>query len=159
MKIIEKTICIRDLKNGYTDDEENGVWGYSGKLNIRPAFQREFIYDSKRKESVMQTVMKNFPLIGRDGKYELLDGQQRTLSICKYIDNQYSINVNGMPKKFDNLSKTQQEQILNYPLKIYICDGTEDEKTEWFETINIAGLTLKNQEIKSKKSSIKKHMT
>lgn len=153
MKIIEKTISIRQLYSGYIDDEENGVWGYSGKLNIRPAFQREFIYDAKRKESVINTVMKHFPLnimywtIGRDEKYELLDGQQRTLSICKYIDNQYSINVNGMPKKFENLSITQQEEILNYSLKIYVCDGTEDEKTEWFETINIAGLTLKNQEI------------
>ena len=44
MEIHLNNIKIRDIVNGYTDSQEHGVVGYGGKLNIRPAFQREFVY-------------------------------------------------------------------------------------------------------------------
>ena len=40
-------IKIKDVFNEYVDSQENGVVGFGGKLNIRPAFQREFVYRSK----------------------------------------------------------------------------------------------------------------
>ena len=40
MKIKLHEIPVRDVVNGYIDSAENGVVGYGGKLNIRPAFQR-----------------------------------------------------------------------------------------------------------------------
>lgn len=153
MKVTETKIKVSELYQGYVDSEIDGVWGYDGKLNIRPAFQREFVYKDKQREEVLQTVIKGFPLnimywsVGNDGKYELLDGQQRTLSICKYINGQFSITVGGMPKSWFNLTPTEQQRINDYVLSVYVCEGTEEEKTEWFKIINIAGLTLKNQEI------------
>ena len=87
-----KQIPIRDVANGYVDSAENGVVGYGGKLNIRPAYQREFVYKEKQRNAVIDTITHNFPLNvmywceNDDGSYELLDGQQRTISICQYVN-------------------------------------------------------------------------
>ena len=77
--------------------------------------------------------------------YEVLDGQQRTISICEYINGGFSINY----QYFHNLEKDEQDQILNYKLMIYFCKGTDKEKLEWFKTINIAGEKLTDQELRN----------
>lgn len=89
MRIELKEISVRDVFDGYIDSAINGVVGYGGKLNIRPAFQREFVYDPKERDAVIDTVIKGFPLNvmywcdDGNGNYELLDGQQRTISLCR----------------------------------------------------------------------------
>lgn len=150
MNIELKEITIRELTNGYVDNEENGVIGYAGKLDIRPPFQREFVYADKERKAVIETLQKDFPLnvmywaVREDGNFEVIDGQQRTISICQYVSGDFSIN--GL--SFHNL-RDKQEQILNYKLMVYFCSGTDSEKLEWFETINIAGKELTNQELKN----------
>ena len=62
MQITLKEIYVRDLVDGYVDNQEEGVLGYGGKLNIRPAYQREFIYKDKQRNAVIETVRKDFPL-------------------------------------------------------------------------------------------------
>ena len=151
MEIKLNEIAISDVVNGYTDSAENGVVGYGGLLNIRPAFQREFIYKEKQRDEVLNTVRHNFPLnvmywVKSDGdKFEMLDGQQRTISICQYVNNDYSINY----QYFHNLTADEQRQILDYKLMIYICDGTDKEKLDWFKIINIAGEQLTTQELRN----------
>ncbi len=151
MKIKLHEIPVREVVKGYIDSAENGVVGYSGRLNIRPAFQREFIYKDKQRDEVIRTVQKNFPLNvmywvkSDNGNYELLDGQQRTISLCQYVNGDYSIDHMG----FDNLTQTEREQILDYPLMIYICEGTDKEKLDWFKIINIAGEQLTAQELRN----------
>lgn len=133
------------------DSAENGVTGYSGRLNIRPAFQREFIYKEKQRNEVLNTVRHGFPLNvmywvkSNDDKFELLDGQQRTISICQYVSGDYSINY----QYFHNLTNDEKQQILDYKLMIYICDGTDKEKLDWFKIINIAGEQLTTQELRN----------
>lgn len=151
MKIELKEITVRELADGYEDNAEGGVVGYGGKLDIRPPYQREFIYKDKQRDDVIKTVTKDFPLnvmywsVREDGNYEVIDGQQRTISICQYINKDFS--VNGLA--FQNLPDDKQEQILNYELMIYLCSGKDSEKLEWFETINIAGEELTPQELKN----------
>ncbi|MBN1182206.1 MAG: DUF262 domain-containing protein [Bacteroidales bacterium] len=151
MKIELKEITIRELSTGYQDNEENGVIGYSGKLDIRPPFQREFVYKDKQRDAVITTVTRDFPLnvmywaVRDGGTFEVIDGQQRTISICQYVASDFSIN--GLA--FHNLPEDKQEQILNYPLMIYFCSGTDSEKLEWFRTINIAGEKLTDQELRN----------
>ena len=65
---------------------------------------------------------------GSDG-YEVLDGQQRTISL--------------------NLPSDQKKKILDYPLFVYVCDGTDSEKLDWFRIINIAGEQLTDQELRN----------
>lgn len=151
MNIELEEIKVRDLTNGYQDNEENGVIGYDSKLDIRPPFQREFVYDIKERNAVLKTLQKDFPLnvmywaVREDGNYEVIDGQQRTISICQYVNGDFSID--GLA--FHNLPKDKQEQILNYTLMVYFCSGTDSEKLDWFETINIAGKVLSNQELRN----------
>jgi len=154
MKIKLQNIKVRDVVNGYKDGGENGVIGYGGKLNIRPAFQREFIYGEKERDAVIKTLRQGFPLntmywsIDPDGNYELMDGQQRTISICQYVTEIIPIRFDdGHELAFTSLTTDQKDQILDYPLSIYICEGTDSEKLEWFRTINIAGKPLFEQEL------------
>lgn len=151
MEIKLREITIRDVVNGYVDSQENGVVGYGGKLNIRPAFQREFVYKDTQRNAVIETVQKGFPLNvmywveDEKGNFELLDGQQRTLSICQYVNGEFSLNS----RAFHNLTPPEQNQILDYPLMVYICKGNEKEKLDWFKIINIAGVQLKDQELRN----------
>lgn len=153
MQITETKIKVSDLCKNYKDDGDGGVFGYDGKLTIRPAFQREFIYKDKQRDAVIETVRKGFPLnvmywskSGND-TYEVLDGQQRTISLGQYINGDYSIKMNGNDRHFFNLTDTEKKQILDYELTVYVCEGSEEEKLEWFRVINIAGEVLTNQEL------------
>lgn len=151
MKITLNTIKIRDLVDGYQDNDEAGVVGYGGRLDIRPPYQREFCYDDNQQQAVMDTVSNGFPLntmywvVRDDGRYEVLDGQQRTISICRYVNGSFSHNM----RYFTNLQPDEKEKILNYDLQVYFCEGSESEKLSWFKTINIAGERLTNQEIRN----------
>lgn len=151
MKIEFKKITVRELTNSFKDNAEAGVVGYGGKLDIRPPYQREFIYNDKQRNAVIHTITKKFPLnvmywaVREDGNFEIIDGQQRTISVCQYVNSIFS--VDGLA--FHNLTNDKQEQILNYKLTIYFCSGTDSEKLEWFKTINIAGEKLTDQELRN----------
>lgn len=160
MEIREIKVPIRELVEGYNRDEENdSVVGYGGKLDIRPSYQRAFIYEPPQQQAVIETVSKNFPLNSMywvdkgDGTYELLDGQQRTTSICEYVCEQGKLAVaifgNEHPRYFNNLTSDDQERILSYELTVYVCNGDDGEKLQWFQTINIAGRELTQQEIRN----------
>lgn len=152
-------ITVRDIFDGYYNDEESGqVVAYGGKLNVRPAYQREFVYDEKKKVAVMNSILNNFPLNvmywseNEDGTYEMLDGQQRTISICDWLDNGYSIFANPASPTTPYYAHTSREitdNVLDYKLMIYICKGTDTEKLDWFKIINIAGEKLTEQELKN----------
>lgn len=153
MKITLKNIRIAELVANYVDNGEGGVIGFGGKLNIRPAYQREFVYKDKQRDAVIDTVRKGFPLntmywaVADDGGFELMDGQQRTISVCQYVHGDYSVMIDGNPFGFANLSRERRQQILDYELSIYVCEGTDDEKLNWFRVINIAGERLYEQEL------------
>jgi hypothetical protein len=123
-------------------------------LNIRPAFQREFIYKEKQRNEVIHTVRRDFPLntmywaVVGDG-FELMDGQQRTVSICQYVQGDFAVDMDGSPRFFNNLTPEKQQQILDYELSVYLCDGDEGEKLDWFKIINIAGEKLTDQELRN----------
>ena len=151
MKIQLKEVTVKKLVEGFADNAEQGVVAYGGKLDIRPPYQREFIYKDKQRDAVIDTVRKDYPLnvmywaVRDDGHFEVIDGQQRTLSICQYVNGDYSIG--GLA--FHNLKDDQQKKILEYKLMIYLCSGTDSEKLEWFKTINIAGEELTDQELRN----------
>lgn len=150
--IIElKEITVRELTDSYEDKEEGGVFGYGGKLDIRPPYQREFIYKDKQRDAVINTIINYFPLnvmywaVRENGNYEVIDGQQRTISIAQYVEGDFAFNN----RYFHNLQNDEREQILNYKLMVYLCSGTDSEKLEWFKTINIAGERLTDQELRN----------
>jgi hypothetical protein len=157
MQITPKEITIRELTNGYADNDEGGVVAFGGKLDVRPPYQREFVYKDKQRDAVIHTVTKDFPLnvmywaVREDGRFEVIDGQQRTISICRYVEGKFSVKVGSSPeyRAFHNLQDDEQEQILKYPLMVYQCTGTNREKLNWFRTINIAGVEHTEQELRN----------
>lgn len=151
MKIELKEITVRELANGYLDQAEGGVVGFSGQLDIRPPYQREFIYKNRQRDAVIETVTSDFPLnvmywaVRAPGEFEVIDGQQRTISICQFVDGEFAFKG----RYFHNLQTDEREQINEYKLMVYLCSGTDSEKLEWFKTINIAGEKLTNQELRN----------
>jgi hypothetical protein len=157
MKIELKKVTVRDLAEGYEDNEEGGVLGYGGKLDIRPPYQREFIYKDKQRDAVIDTIAKDFPLnvmywaVREEGDFEVIDGQQRTISICQFVEGEFAVRAFGVAETryFHNLQSDEQGRILDYPLMVYLCSGTDSQKLEWFRTINIAGERLADQELRN----------
>lgn len=159
MHIEERKVTVREVTEGYFNDAEEGVVGYDDQLDIRPKYQREFVYKDKQRDEVIRTVMKGLPLnvmywVDRgeqyeddpnEPRYEVLDGQQRTISLCEYVDGSFSVG----DKYFYNLPGDKQEKILDYELFVYVCEGTDSEKLEWFKIINIAGEQLTDQELRN----------
>jgi hypothetical protein len=155
MKIELQKISVREVVKGYKDSAEEGVVAYGGKLDVRPKYQREFVYKDKQRDAVIDTVRKGFPLnvmywVKTDeGDFEVLDGQQRTISLGQYVNGDFSVDFNGRLAMFHNLTKEEQGQILNYELMIYFCEGKDKEKLDWFRIINIAGERLTDQELRN----------
>ena len=113
------------------------------------------MYDEKKRNAVIDTIRKGFPLnvmywvVTDQGTYEVMDGQQRTISFCQYVNGDFSVPVDGHPMAFHNLPKTLQDQILDYTLMVYFCSGTDKERLDWFRIINIAGERLYDQELRN----------
>lgn len=154
MTIKQIEVTVGEITKGYINNDEQGVRGYDGLLDIRPPYQREFIYNEKEQQAVIATVLHGYPLNvmywvkrSHDAEcpYEVMDGQQRTLSLCEYVAGKFAYEF----KNFFNQPDDVQRQILNYRLTVYVCEGEESEKLEWFKTINIAGKELNEQEIRN----------
>ena len=151
-------ITVADVCDGfvYNQFENKGLFGLGGKLTIQPEYQRNYIYAEKgggKEQAVIESLLKKYPLgliyfntVAKD-KFEVLDGQQRITSIGRFVKNKFAIMDNGNPKYFDSLAADQQSKILASKLLIYECEGVETEIKDWFETINIAGVPLKPQEL------------
>ena len=97
MIIDERKITVGEVCEGYFNDAEEGVVGYNDRLDIRPKYQREFVYKDAQRDEVIRTVLKGLPLNviywckTGDDTYEVLDGQQRTISLCEYVDGSFSV--------------------------------------------------------------------
>ena len=154
MTIKQLEVTVGEITKGYINNEEQGVRGYNGLLDIRPPYQREFIYNEAEQRAVINTVLNEYPLnvmywVKRSDDaecpYEVMDGQQRTLSLCEYVAGKFALKF----KNFFNQTPDIQKKILDYKLSVYVCEGKESEKLEWFKTINIAGKPLNEQEIRN----------
>ncbi len=155
---LKTDITIKDICDGfvYNELEGKGLYGLSGKLTIQPEYQRNYIYaDGKKDVAVIESIISGYPLgliyfnEPEDGRYEVLDGQQRITSFGRFVTNKFAIKVDGMEQYFSGLPENLQKKILEYPLTIYICQGEEKEIKDWFKTINIAGVPLNEQELRN----------
>lgn len=130
---------------------------YSGELDVRPPYQREFVYKADQRDAVIHTITHGYPLnvmywaVREDGGFEVIDGQQRTISICQFVEGDFAVEVGNteQPRYFHNLQENEKRQILDYKLMVYLCSGTDSEKLEWFKTVNIAGAELTQQELRN----------
>lgn len=148
---------VADVCKGFTYNEleGKGLFGLDGRLTIQPEYQRHYIYnDGKRDVAVIESLLKGYP-IGliyfnrtNDGRYEVLDGQQRITSFGRFVTGKFAIkDANDNVQYFSGLPEELQNQILQSSLLVYECEGEEREIKEWFKTINIVGVPLNEQEL------------
>lgn len=160
MKTVLRTdINIEQICDGFVFNEREGkgLFGLSGALTIQPEYQRNYIYaedNGKREMAVIDSILKGYPLgliyfnKTPNGRYEVLDGQQRITSIGRFITEKFGMcDSNGNIQYFSGLSKDKKDHILSTNILVYECEGTESEIKEWFETINITGVPLNKQEL------------
>lgn len=139
----------------YNEFEGKGLFGLSGTLTIQPEYQRNYIYATGGKDvAVIESILKGYPLgviyfnKTKSGGYEVLDGQQRITSIGRFVTGKFAIKDDkGMEQYFNSLPEEKQTLINNTKLLVYVCEGEEKEIKEWFQTINIVGVPLNEQEL------------
>lgn len=156
-------LTVKDLVKGFAENTKTGaVTSMNGKLNIRPPYQREFVYGDDRRSAVIYTILDQCPLNAMyfvkndDGTLEVLDGQQRITSICKYANNEYSVKVSTgsaakdvMNKSYSDLSGNAKDAFDNHELQVYVCEGNSEERLAWFRKINFVGVALTDQELRN----------
>ena len=154
-----KQYTVEEITEGfvYNEFEGKGLFGLNGELVIQPEYQRHYIYgDGKRDVAVIDSLLKGYPLgliyfVDTGSKVspslEILDGQQRITSIGRFVTGKFAIIRGGREQTFTSLPKDQQDKILQTKLLVYVCKGTESKIKEWFETINIVGVSLTRQEM------------
>ena len=155
MKIELKPRKIKEIAVGYVDNGDDGVFALDGMLTIRPPYQREFVYSTDKSRAVINTIINGFPLNimywakNNAESFELLDGQQRTLSVMHFLEHKFDIEYNGHRVYIDGLPEDIYNKIMEYEFLIYECEGTDSEKMAWFEVVNIAGEKLEAQELRN----------
>ena len=151
---------VGDICKGFIFDrnEGKGLFGMDGQLIIQPEYQRNYIYgDGKKDVAVVESLLKEYPIgliyfvMNKDGKYEVLDGQQRITSFARFINMSwpFAVERNGKPRYFDSLDTDEKKRLVETPLTIYVCEGDPSEIQAWFETINMKGVPLVDQELRN----------
>lgn len=151
---------VADICKGFIFDrnENKGLFGLDGDLIIQPEYQRNYIYgDGKKDVAVVESLLKKYPIgliyfvKNKDGKYEVLDGQQRITSFARFINMSwpFAVERNGKPRYFDSLDPDEKKLLLETELTIYVCEGDPSEIQAWFETINMKGVPLADQELRN----------
>ena len=154
-------LTVKELTRGYVENTSTGErTTMNGLLNITPPYQREFVYEQPRRDAVITTILEGCPLnviyLAKldDGRLEVIDGQQRITSICKFVKGQFSVDItmdiDGNKKRtgYDDL-QAAQEAFNNYELMAFVCEGDNVSKMKWFRRINIAGVKLTEQELRN----------
>lgn len=127
-----------------------------GQVSFDCAVQRNPVWDMFRKSLLIHSMIEGYPIPPfyfarrNDGKYDALDGQQRSLAIKEYLDGDFKLSddtpmvtdENGYPVAiagmvFPELPEWAQDNIKDYSLTIYYFEGiTEEEIAELFFRIN-----------------------
>lgn len=151
-----------ELAENFEDNgESKGAWCLNGKLCLRPSFQRNAVWDDDKNRKLITTIANNAPIgtiyLGQEQKENgdimeltvVIDGQQRLIAICRFINGDFSIVYNGKHLFFDDLYYELPEiwkRIRNYEVKMYNCIGSLDAQLKWFDKINANAVVLTDQE-------------
>ncbi|MCL2349290.1 MAG: DUF262 domain-containing protein [Planctomycetaceae bacterium] len=139
-----------------------------GRLNIQPEFQRLFVWDNKKSSCLIESALLDIPIPiiylseEKDGKENVIDGQQRLSAFFSFIDGQFPDNgefklsglkvfteLNG--KKFNQLSEELQDKILTYKIRVikFKKESDSDLQFEIFARLNTGSVPLNDQELRN----------
>ena len=132
-----------------------------GDIIPQPDYQRDYVMDVKLASRLIESVLLNIPIPTvylceeLDGRFSIIDGQQRMTSFVKYLKNEFTLKgleelseLNG--KKFSELEKTLQRTLKSCTLNsIILTKESQELKYEIFARLNQGSIRLKPQELRN----------
>lgn len=122
----------------------------AGKLDLRPSYQRNFIWGKKDQQTLIDSIEKGYPLPTffiyqkPNDDFEMVDGQQRAETICRFIKGDIK-DLNG------NSIETNKEIFLKYRLNITMITDVKTTDGEdiatFYALVNKQGSRLNDSEI------------
>lgn len=160
MEIKERFITIGEFVKGYVNNDETdegGVFTMNNTVCIRPYFQRSYIRanDKAWKQNLIYSILRGYPIsliylgANEDGTYDMIDGQQRSITICDFVNHAFSIEIDNKVYNYGNLPQIYKDKFDSYKLRINDCIGNEATKLKWFEIINQPISELEQQELRN----------
>lgn len=139
MKYFVTKWTIKDLLDTYK----------AGNLDLSPDYQRNFIWSINDQRYLVESIKKNNPIpnfflleTGK-GKYEMVDGQQRSRTILSYVELQFTDEAGDL---FD---KVADKAMLKYEFPVTIITDTEGEKIwKFYAIVNKTGIHLNKPEVR-----------
>jgi hypothetical protein len=135
-----------------------------GQLDLQPKFQREYVWNTKPElpSRLIESLLLEIPIppiyFGKvaEGRLEVIDGQQRLTTLVDFVSNQFALRkLRSMAslneKRFKDLTKQQQEKILDTPIRSIVIDaaGNTELRYEVFERLNRGSMILNEQELRN----------
>jgi hypothetical protein len=134
----------------------------SRTIQLSPAFQRNVVWDIKRKSLLIESLMLNIPIAmfyvsdDGNGNWEVVDGLQRLTAINEFIIEkkfkleglEFWTQYNGCG--IDDLPAVPYNQIMGSEFNFVVIQSTTRDVVKYniFKRINTGGLPLSNQEIR-----------
>ncbi len=144
----------------------------SGSINVAPAYQRQYRWDSLRQSRFVESIFLGIPIpnlfmaANADGTWELVDGVQRLSTLVHFAGTDVARKKLGMSSRlslegleklsaftgtFDQLVQSVQLHFLLRPIKVTTLSDKSDMivRFDLFERLNTGGVALTDQEIRS----------
>jgi hypothetical protein len=143
-------------------------------LNLRPGFQRSFVFDKQKASRLVESILLDVPIPvlyfseDRNGKYSVVDGQQRITSFLSFVDGKFPVGDSGdnfvdftlsglkvlhhlNRKTFSDLDVDLQKKIKSATLNVIIIKKESDENVKFdiFERLNTGAMKLNEDEIRN----------
>lgn len=130
-------------------------------LITNPDYQRDYVYNDGQASRLVESILIDIPIPviylceENDGRYTVIDGQQRLTSLVRYLKNEFALkslevltHLNG--KYYKDLEKLYQRKLKTSTLKaICLKKESQDLKYEIFARLNQGSVSLKPQELRN----------
>lgn len=137
-------------------------WHRSGRLEIRPAFQRKEVWSSAAKVMLIDTILRSIPMpkvfvssVIQDMQVHrtVIDGQQRISSILSFLGNEFALTEpyagEFLGKTFSEFPADVQSAVLQYRIDFNEAIGfTDEELRETYLRLNKYAVALTKQELR-----------
>lgn len=139
-------------------------WSATGRLVLRPSYQRSFVWPHAARVSLIDTILRNIPMpmllmsaeLNKRGLTvrSVIDGQQRVSTILRYLSDHFPLESPPCEPQFDGLRFSElpqefQDRILQYKLDFNEVRGATDSQVrEIFTRLNKYTIPLNTQEMR-----------
>ena len=133
-------------------------------IELNPGYQRRSVWkDNKKKSLLIESLMLRIPIPAfyfyenEDGKYQVIDGQQRLTTIKEFVDGEFRLSkleylgIEYNKKKFEDLDTKYVQRIYRTQIAVNILDARSPKNVIYdiFRRVNTGGVNLNPQEMRN----------